>query len=828
MKKIFLILILFFFFGTSFPTLSHAQNNPGSTDSGVVTPNDTTTTSTNTTPTNEEVDPGDCISFTSFDMGVCVYKFLHAAVYQPTSWIARISGQFLDFFVFYSLQSDAYGKSPFVEQGWGIVRDISNLLFIFLLLWSGISTITGLGNFDAKKAVANIIIVAILINFSLFISKAIIDVGNVTARVLYNSIEVTIKDDKGEIVKSSTGETQISASLVAQFDPQKLLYVQGSNDFDSTVGIVVVLIASAVNIIMMYAFLAVSFVFIGRIAGLWLAMIFSPLALMSFALPASLKSKLGKYGWDGWLENITTLSFMAPVFVFFMYLILMLANIKNIFSVSSENDLIMKMIGILIPFSIIIVLILEAKTRAIKMSGEIGQMINKYAGVAVGAAAGVATGGLAMAGRATVGKWAGEMAQSQKVKDWAAKNPTVGKLALKTFDTASKSNMDLRKTAVGNFAKDKTGMNFDNKFASGAVKVATLGKWDTSVKAGDGGYKGQKEKAEKEILEFAKKLKTSFKTDKEVEDYYAKRADNFYKNNKDYQKEKDAEALQASISGKEFKEKDFREEYEKNQQKKYDDKLKEAKDLAMSEAIKNDTKFDAKKFEEEFRKSNPQSDVPPPVYTSVSAANKGIQKEYGQAIKKRAENAVPISTAFGGAVGAAAGGVAGAAVGAAVGGISENYSISRQGELSAADKLISGKPNNEEDKATQELEKIDKVLHEIKLEFQRSLKERGEDIKIEDIKDEKLKEALFEKRASRTLDLESQKTKIEKLTKTYNDEQDEENKKEIRKDLLNEKIAKERMEDDIKSYKDLIQKRERAAKTLENAKKATSSAGDKK
>ncbi len=66
-------------------------------------------------------------------------------------------------------------------------------VFIFALLSAAFRMVLGDKGSAAKAQVMKIIGVALAINFSLYLSFAVIDVGNVLANVLYNKIVQTSK-----------------------------------------------------------------------------------------------------------------------------------------------------------------------------------------------------------------------------------------------------------------------------------------------------------------------------------------------------------------------------------------------------------------------------------------------------------------------------------------------------------------------------------------------------------------------------------------------------------------------------------------------------------
>ena len=75
-----------------------------------------------------------------------------------------------------------------VQALWVVIRDILNILFIFGLIFIGIKTILNSEDSNTRRALGLLIVSALLINFSLFITLAIIDFSNVAAVQVYNQI----------------------------------------------------------------------------------------------------------------------------------------------------------------------------------------------------------------------------------------------------------------------------------------------------------------------------------------------------------------------------------------------------------------------------------------------------------------------------------------------------------------------------------------------------------------------------------------------------------------------------------------------------------------
>ena len=112
--------------------------------------------------------------------------------------LLRLLEDFLIFFVYYFTNSSSY-DNEFVEKGWGAVRDVANIFFILMLLYVAIKTVLSLNVTDNKRLVGVIIIVALLINFSLFTTKVVIDASNILAKIFYNNI--TSQGPNGEKIR---------------------------------------------------------------------------------------------------------------------------------------------------------------------------------------------------------------------------------------------------------------------------------------------------------------------------------------------------------------------------------------------------------------------------------------------------------------------------------------------------------------------------------------------------------------------------------------------------------------------------------------------------
>ena len=86
-------------------------------------------------------------------------------------------------------------------------------MFIFALLVAAIQLILG-NSKTTESTIKNVIIIALFINFSLFICRVVIDGGNILARQFYNNISVTEGDEPGAEEVQQGGQFTNSYGLV--------------------------------------------------------------------------------------------------------------------------------------------------------------------------------------------------------------------------------------------------------------------------------------------------------------------------------------------------------------------------------------------------------------------------------------------------------------------------------------------------------------------------------------------------------------------------------------------------------------------------------------
>ena len=469
----------------------------------------------------------------------CAVRFFYYVVLYPSAWLASIGGQVFDYFISYTLDADSYRDGGFVEQGWRIVRDIANISFIFILLYVAITFVLGIQTQTAQKLIVNVVLIALVINFSLFMTRAIIDAGNILGRVFYEKIVIE-NDDLGDTVNYKT----LSAGILAYVNPQKLLTqemfgtkhnppdtvsaalgnysnqgassssnnlvaVEGSGfTYEVSAGfvILIILVSSFINLAIAWVFFSVAIYFVGRTLGLWIMMIMSPLAFASVSIPL-IGANAETFGFKTWLNKTIGLSFLVVVFMFFLYLTIMFLDVVFTTPFSQGGgSTVQGILSVVVPFAAVFFLLVTAKKQAKKMSGEFGSAVGKALKFAVMGAVGGA--GLAVAGagivggaalRQTVGRGAAKMAAG-------ADTTKAGGRFIKKYGTKlSQSSFDVRNVKIPKPAAQVLGgLRSSLSYATDGAVSSSDFTTNLAGKGSDKSYKKLKDERVKKKVEDAK------------------------------------------------------------------------------------------------------------------------------------------------------------------------------------------------------------------------------------------------------------------------------------------------------------------------------------
>ena len=482
-----------------------------------------------------------------------VYEFF---ILYLTNIFLVIVGLMFDIILHFSIDSNFY-RGGLMESGWSIMRDFTNIVFIFALLTIAFKLVVSQDDGKTKKSLVKTLLVALTINFSLFFSFLVIDASNLLAYTFYNRIEVSgqydVNTNEGtssamqQMVREVTDDQpSISLAIASKINPQSIIQISGVNSNDLLLKFIIVTSAGILNLLLIYVFGSLLLLFLGRSLGLLVSGIVAPLAFASLTIPNSVN--LPYIGFNTWIKQLISLAFMAPIFLFLMYLTITFLGDEGVLrglAAAPSGGAIGKIMSVFIFFMIIGGFILLSKKITEKMAGELGGMVSKgVAGLTTGLVAGaaiVATGGAAAAGGFARG--AGNLlskkdAQGNETNKWARRANRVGNAGL-SFKADVTKIPGFNKMADASGVKGLGGMVGKATGVSGRDAVDGTKYAATAVVAGGKDFiSGRSEKEREAALE---------KKRAERRDISSKGKDGVYEWDRKLQKEKEKEANQANI-----------------------------------------------------------------------------------------------------------------------------------------------------------------------------------------------------------------------------------------------------------------------------------------
>lgn len=174
---------------------------------------------------------------------------------------------------------------------WKAVRDILNLMFIFVLLFSAFATIFQAKEFHIKKVLLSVVIAALLVNFSFPISRFIIDSSNMA---MYFIMDQAFQTTSGAAM---TGKIADGAKMTNALISQSVL------EYDYSYLFMCILFMA----LFAFTFLMIAVLFLIRLTALIILVMFSSVGFVCGILPST-----KQYASDWW-KNLFKWAFMAPI-----------------------------------------------------------------------------------------------------------------------------------------------------------------------------------------------------------------------------------------------------------------------------------------------------------------------------------------------------------------------------------------------------------------------------------------------------------------------------------------------------------------------------------
>ncbi|MEK7567647.1 MAG: hypothetical protein AAB513_01870 [Patescibacteria group bacterium] len=365
-----------------------------------------------------------------------------------------ITGTFLNF----SIEITVLQMSKFVNDvgvitaGWKTFRDLANMFFIFILIYIAIATIIGAASMNTRKSLVMVIIVALLINFSMFFTKVVIDASNILAIQFYNSISKGPSSSNNGfswVFMNASRLTTLYPTDSSATDSAKAKGYKGSNI------LLIGFFGLIFGIILSFCFLAIGILFVIRFVVLLFLMMLSPIALLGLVV-----NRMGEV-WTKWLNTLFREAIFAPTIMAMLWIIASIVNNTAFINAINRNgqtdggfyniigETIKDSMAVAVNFGILIAMLIGALIISKNFSGSAGGAVlgaaEKWSRKAAG---GMTFGAAGFAGRKSFG-WAGnKLAENKGLERFAARNPFVGGNILRAAKGVASSSFDARGAGI--------------------------------------------------------------------------------------------------------------------------------------------------------------------------------------------------------------------------------------------------------------------------------------------------------------------------------------------------------------------------------------------
>ncbi len=394
-----------------------------------------------------------------FSLDACIDK-VGVLIVEIMSWLLGLAGKLLNASIEISIvrMNEFVSNIGGIQAGWVVVRDAINISFIFALLYIAISTILQTEkSFGTQKLLINLILAALLINFSLVMTKTIVDSGNVLTVGIYRTLQGPQSSGNNAIGQAITnpnygisGQFMQHLRITTFKDPKNFT---GDNIF------MIAVFTSIFILITSFIFGAAAILFLIRFVTLIFLMVISPVAFAGLILPNW--KKYSTQWWDTLWCNV----FFAP-----LYMLLILIVLKIIADPNFKDSMYGGLDGsnnfanalspsgsalIFVNFFIISVMMVSTLIIAKKWGcaggtavAGFGAKIGKWGqGVAIAGAGAATVGATGFAARNTVGRAASKFASTDLAKRMGTTR--AGSAVLKGMRGVAGASFDVRNTGLG-------------------------------------------------------------------------------------------------------------------------------------------------------------------------------------------------------------------------------------------------------------------------------------------------------------------------------------------------------------------------------------------
>ncbi len=186
-----------------------------------------------------------------------------------------------------------------IYPGWEIIRNICNLAFIAVLIAIGLATLFRVESYKFRHLLVQLILAALLVNFSLVIAQAILGLADtIQSQFLPNNVEV---------IRSLARDLMVTNIRTAVWD----LPVGQQSGLSNTA---TMFFYASMTVGSFLVFAAIAIFLLIRIVALWLLLMVSPVAYVAGVLPSTANLR------GQWWSLFIKYAFFTPLMAFFLNL----------------------------------------------------------------------------------------------------------------------------------------------------------------------------------------------------------------------------------------------------------------------------------------------------------------------------------------------------------------------------------------------------------------------------------------------------------------------------------------------------------------------------
>ncbi len=400
-----------------------------------------------------------------------------------------------------------------IEAVWTTFRDIANILIIGMFTFIALSMILGIEKFNARQAVAHVLVIAVLINFSLLFTRLIITSSNFVAIQFYNA--ALVGTAPAGVVESATSFGKYQVGISGRFaqlmgvtsfaETDKALWKTATATDSGWTTLLLGIVSAVLFLVTALFFFYASFLLIARAILFIILLITSSLAFASYLIPGA---NMGGFGWSQWWNALLKNAVFGPLLLIMLWATIQLG--EGVAKINSGNgklgDLLSNAssqggINALFGYLMILGMLYASIKIATSFSTKIGGF--SYAATVPAFGAGILSRVGGFAGRQTIGR--GGLALSNNLASRAKKTDNV--FAQKLYDFGAQKTASVAKR---DFNVMQTSLGGKIQAVAGIKKIESV--------AGKpvGGFEGAQTQYKQKVAEQAKRLAVSDEEKKET------------------------------------------------------------------------------------------------------------------------------------------------------------------------------------------------------------------------------------------------------------------------------------------------------------------------